>query len=243
MKKISSILENYIIGNIPMTYQEFYNYQNLVKSELHKIYSEEITIDKMVFVAKQSFDNPKRIKSIINYANSNMLLCEWIIEKFKCSTLEELFNSIKRESKNLFSPEGSYFNNVLEKLIYTEGIGIKNEEFAAKFVEDFLAQREIETKVFRTETDCHDDLIEGIDLYFDYKGRKITCQVKPLKDVKEVGPNLGILSSGKLKPYKVNYLIFVNSKKNKAIMFHNKDVTYDNKTAIIKAENLVASKN
>lgn len=239
MRKITSLLENRILGPIIMTSNDFDNYQNLVKSEIDKIYSEKVTIDNMIFVAKQSFDSPQRLKSIINYANSNINLCEWIVKKFECISIVDLFNTIREESLNLFSPEGKYFQTVLEKLTNTEAIGIRNEEFAAKYLQDFLAQKQINTKVKRTETDCGDDLLRGIDLYFDYNGKKITSQVKPLKDIKISDEKIEILSSGKLKPYSVHYLLFVNLKENKVIMFRNKNVTYDNKTVYINTDSLI----
>ena len=239
MRKITSLFENYTFGPIIMTYNDFYNYQNLVKSEIDKIYSEKVTIDNMTFVAKQSFDSPQRLKSIINYANSNTNLCEWIVEKFECISIVDLFNTIREESLNLFSPEGKYFQKVLKTLTNTEAIGIRNEEFAAKYLQDFLAQKQINTKVYRTETDCGDDLLRGIDLYFDYNGKVITSQVKPLKDIKISDEKIEILSSGKLKPYSVHYLLFVNFKENKVIMFRNKNVTYDNKTVYINTDSLI----
>ena len=50
MRKITSLFENYTFGPIIMTYKDFYNYQNLVKTEIDKIYSEKVTIDTIVLL-------------------------------------------------------------------------------------------------------------------------------------------------------------------------------------------------
>ena len=240
MNKITEILENYTIGPISLSYSEFGSYQRKIKDQLEKLYADTVTIDNIVFVAKQSFDNTQRLKSIINYANSNITLCGWIVKNFNCTKKDDLFNVIETESKNLFAPDGPYFNEVIKILSRTEFYGIQNEEFAAKYLEGFLKQNSIDSKVYRTETDCEDDLIKGIDLYFDYNGKKITCQVKPLKELhNKVKSMFEVVSSGKLKPYSVHYLIFVNYKQNKLIMFKNKGVTFEDKTAFIHLRNLV----
>jgi len=240
MNKITEILENYTFGPISLSYGEFGIYQRKIQDQLRKLYTDTVTIDNIVFVAKQNFDNPQRLKSIINYANSNNILCENIVKKFNCNTKEDLFNIIETESKNLFTPDGAYFNEVLRILTKTELYGIQNEEFAAKYLEGFLKQNSIDSKVYRTETDCEDDLLKGIDLYFDYNGKKITCQVKPLKELhNNMRSMFEIVSSGKLKPYSVHYLIFVNYKQNKLIMFKNKIVTYKDKTVFIHLRNFV----
>ena len=157
------------------------------------------------------------------------MLCNWIVSNFNCITKNDLFNVIQTHSEDLFLPTGQYFQSVISKLRITESHGIKNEEYAANYLKGLLHNKQIDVNVLRTETDCRDDLILGIDLYFDYKGDKITCQVKPFKSISVVGDFLKVESSGKLKPYNVTYLIFVDFKQDKAYLFRNKGATYDDK--------------
>jgi hypothetical protein len=233
MIKFTSINENYIFGKIILSYKDFKEYQDLVKLKFSSLYDNIIEIEGISFVAKQDFDTPNRLKSIINYSNSNILLCSWIVDYFNCNTKLELFNIISTEYANLFSPSGKYFDIVLSKLRLTESNGIKNEEFAAEVISDFLKKKNIDSKVYRTETDCRDDLFLGIDLYFMYNGKKITCQVKPFKSISIQGESIKIESSGKLKPYSVNYLIFADFKTRTSCLFRNIGVTYYDKTATI----------
>lgn len=240
MKKFTLISENYTFGNFSLSYNDLIEYQKLVKSELDILYTEKIELEGFIFVARQSFDSPNRIKSIINYANSNIMLCSWIVENFNCNSKSELLNVIQNHSAELFLPTGKYFNDVIEKLIITESYGIKNEEYAANYLMGLLQNKQIQTTVLRTETDCRDDLILGIDLYFMYNGNKITCQVKPFKSISELGDKLQVTSSGKLKPYKVNYLIFVDFKKDKAYLFKNKGAEYKDKVVTLPKSSYIS---
>lgn len=247
MRKFTSLNESYKVGSISLSYDDFKEYQNLVKRNVDNLYSEKVNIDGLIFVARQDFDTPNRMKSIINYANSNILLCSWIVDKFRCSNKSELFDIINKEASNLFLKGGQYFNDVINKLTITESYGVKNEEYAAKIISDFISKKGIDSsKVYRTETDCRDDLLLGIDLYFTYKDhrfggveKKITCQVKPLKSFKEESDKFVVVSSGKLKPYSVHYLIFVDAKSNKYLLFRNKGATYKDNIVNIPSSSLV----
>lgn len=240
MKKFTLISENYTFGNFSLSYSDFIEYQNLVKSKLDILYDEKIELEGFIFVARQSFDSPSRIKSIINYANSNIMLCNWIVENFNCNNKSELLNVIQTHSEDLFLPTGQYFNAVITKLRITESYGVKNEEYAANYLKGLLHNKKIEANVLRTETDCRDDLILGIDLYFMYNGNKITCQVKPFKSISDLGDKLQVTSSGKLKPYNVNYLIFVDFKKDEAYLFKNKGAEYKDKVVTLPKSSYVS---
>jgi hypothetical protein len=136
----------------------------------------------------------------------------------------------------------------LGKLQITESSGIRNEEYGVKILTNILREKGIASKVYRTETDCRDDLLHGIDLYFNFKNsqgvdKKATCQVKPLKSYSEEGDTFKVVSSGKLQPYNVNYLMFVDTAAKRALLFKNSDmVRYQDKTVYIPISQLLLVK-
>lgn len=230
------------LGNFNISYNNFIKYQNIVRSIILKsLYKDKIINDDGIdFVSNLPFDNPERIKSIINYASSNIYLCSSIVKDFGIKNEKELINFIYDNKNDLFLQDGKYFKYVLTKLIKTEAIGVKNEESAAKhltyYIKNKLGQ---DIKVSRTDTDCRDDLLHGIDLFFYIKERKFTCQVKPLKSVSTLDDRYIIRSFGKIKKLKVDYLIFIDIVKDKFMLFQNKNVTLSGYNLIIDKGSLV----
>ena len=244
MIKISSILENHIFSNFTMSYDEFIDYQNFIRYILRKIYPNNIiTIDNLSFISPLPFDDPNRIRSIINYANSNILLCKWFIDEFKIQSKEELKKFINDNKDDIFIQGGKYFNIVLEKLTATVKIGEENEKMAAIFLKSVIDQKtNTQSSVVRTPTDSKEDLLEGIDLYFMFKNKKYTCQVKPLKSVELIDNKYIIESSGKIKPYdNIHYMLFIDNKRAKYFLFQNKNVIIDNNILTFDKEKYVSS--
>lgn len=232
---------NFNLGNFNISYNNFIKYQNIVRSVLLKLYkSKIINIEGINFISNLPFDNPNRIKSIINYAPSNIYLCASLIKEFDLKNEKELISFIYDNKNELFLKNGKYFNKVIDKLTRTENVGVKNEKLAAKQLSFYIKNKlNKNIEVIRTETDCKDDLMYGIDLYFYIDNKKYTCQVKPLKSISNLGDSFVVKSSGKIKKYDVDYLIFVNSFSNKIVLFQNKGVSLNGYNLIIDKKSLV----
>lgn len=248
MKKSSKILETVQLGLFDLNKEEFDQYKNKVNRYLHQIYPQKINIDGMIFVATQKFDEQTRIKSIINYANTNITLIKSLVKIFSIESTAELFNVIDENYKDLFLPNGQYFENTLRILRRTEQIGVENELLAAMFLQNVIKQKlGIDVEVKRTNTDSKEDLIEGIDLFFSISGERYTCQVKPLKsmtpDTKTMAQpvNYTIKSSGRIKEYNVNYWVFIDRTNQKYAVFRNKKVTISYETVTFDKSSFVSS--
>lgn len=220
------------LGGFSVTWQERGTYEALVRSKLSSIYNNFVEAPgpdgkTIKFIGAQSFDTEGRWKSIINYADSNNKLANWIVYNFKCKSFQDLINTVNREYQNLYSPDGKWSATVLEKLKETEESGIRNEVFATEMIKKDMEQKGKQVQIKRTVTDSWDDCILGIDLILEFSGRKFTCQVKPYTSIniqRKTRPGLGfyeIQTPSKVKAYKVDYMVFVNTQLNSVFVFEN----------------------
>lgn len=242
MKKSSQLFESITVGLLNLSDQEFNQYKNFIKSSLDKIYPNKVNIENLTFVGPQKFDYPGRYKSIINYANTNMTLLKSIVDKFSIESTQELFNFLNQNYKEILSPEGQYFQNTLDILKRTEDYGNQNEILAAQFMQNVIKEKTGQNvEVKRTNTDSKEDLIDGVDVYFILDGKKYICQVKPLKEMSFNNQNYTIVSSGRIKPYKVDYWIFVDRNRQKFAAFKNRNASISNYTLTFDKNSFVSS--
>ena len=246
MKKSSVIFESVQLGSFLMSDQEFKQYMNLVQTFLFKIYSDKVSIGRLQFVGRQSFDHQGRYKSIINYANTNINLLTSIVRDFSIQSCKELFDFLKSDYIKIFSPDGSYFSNTLDILKKTEESGDQNEQLASVYMSFVIKQKTgQDIQVQRTVKDSIDDIIDGVDLYFTLDGKKYTCQVKPLQYARVRVNNFDqpseymVVSSGRIKEYKVDYFIFVNKRTQKFIVFKNRNATIHENTVTFPKSSFV----
>lgn len=248
MKKFSSIIES--VNVYGFSKNQYSNIRDLIDSLLHSMY-ETVTIEGIngKFVETQSWEDTNRLKSILNYANTNRLLLIELSNLFKLNSYDEIYQFIKDNSKELFIKGEKYFDIVLNKLKLTEEVGIKNEEYAAEFLKNNF--KDMNCKPRRTETDFYDDLILGIDIYFTVSSlknrtlgnREYTVQVKPLVESELTNGVYNVKTAGVVKNYKVDYYIFVNRKQKKILMFRNKTTSVSGNIYYFKNTDYVVSIN
>lgn len=220
------VFESVTAGPLNLNEQEFKQYKNMISDYLIQIYPNKVNIEDLKFIGPQKFDNPGRFKSIINYANTNTTLLKSIVEKFSIESVVELFNFLKQHNRDILAPEGQYFQDTLDILKRTESYGIQNETLAAQFFQNVIKEKTgQDVQVKRSETDSKEDLIDGIDLFFEFNGKRYTCQVKPLVEIKNDGENWVVVSNGRIKPYKVSYYIFVDRNRQRFVAFKNRNVS------------------
>ena len=86
------------------------------------------------------------------------------------------------------------------------------------------------------------DAFKGIDLIVNIGERKYTAQVKPFSNMKNEDGKITVYDTGNVKPYNVNWLIFINTKSNKILIFENNPVkdhhqyVFDEKSLIHEIE-------
>lgn len=248
MKKIlefADFFEKFQLGGISVNKRQRSIYENLVRSKLESIYNNFIEApgpdNKTIkFVGVQSFDSEGRWKSIINYADSNNKLANWIVRNFECKTFANIIDTLNREYQNLYSPDGKWFSKVIEILHETEESGIRNEVFAVEMIKKSMEESGKQCQIKRTVTDSWDDCILGIDLVLEYSGKKYTCQVKPYTSM-ELLPGMEVYklqTTSKVKEYEVDYMVFVNIELKSVIVFENKGVKAELKSFLLPKKSL-----
>jgi transketolase C-terminal domain/subunit len=68
------------------------------------------------------------------------------------------------------------------------------------------------------------DAFKGIDLIVIVDGKKHTAQVKPFSVMKKDEDKITIMDTGNVKPYNVDWMIFINTKSNKILIIENNPI-------------------
>jgi hypothetical protein len=234
MKKFTSIQESVPTSKFLITDKQWYFYKRKIEEILKSFYNQISITDLdggvLNFVERQNWENPNRVKSIINYANTNHLLLYYLVDSnSSIIDFNSLINFLENNKTDLFVKGGKYFDTVISKLSESEETGIRNEEYACRYLKSYIDSIGKSCNIERTDNDCNADLILGIDIYFTIESsdRKWTVQVKPLKGFVIKDNKYEIISSGMIKKYKINYYIFTNTKTNRAMIFKSTDVIVD----------------
>ena len=72
------------------------------------------------------------------------------------------------------------------------------------------------------------DAIKGVDLAITLNGKRYTAQVKPFSTILKEDGKITVKDTGNVKPYDVDWLIFINTKSNKILIFENKPIKNHN---------------
>lgn len=209
----------YSRGTIYFSQYEHRILTNIIQEELKNLWSDHnfITIPGVrgSFLERLNFENPRRIKSILNYLNTNINFRKFIANKYnKVNNYDTLVEAFLENSTELISYSGKYFNDVLEILKRTETIGIENEIKSAQILQQSIKNilaKDVYVQI--TDPDSYDDLIDGVDLFFDIGEDTSTIQVKPLQNISKRENQIWVQSSGVQKKYDVDFIIFINGGK------------------------------
>lgn len=235
------------LSKIIITDEQMREYSIIIRDLLGKLYPESIELSGIPFIKTQEFENPIRKRSILNYLNTNITFLKWLCRNFDINYYEDIIKTISKNSKELFLPGGQWFDKTIDILKTTEKIGELNEFKACNILKGIIKEKlneEIEVK--KTQTDSEEDILFGIDIFFELDGKIYTCQVKPLKEYKLENGTYIIKSSGRLKYYEnVHYIIFVNNNKQENvteyILFKNRIIDISGTLITIGFENMVSS--
>jgi len=230
MKSFSKLNEEVInLERFELTETQFREYQDLIYEVLQKglyVHKVEAIVGLGLFIKALSDDEKEgRDFSILNKVNTNITLLRWLVTKlFKVNAFYELKAKIRENKFALFTPDGRFYSQVRNILVNTERQGILNEEFAArrlKFAIKKILNVDVDPKV--TTPMSREDMINGVDITFTLNDKQYTCQVKPLikSILKNDGQITSITSSGRIKPYNTNYLIFVDMAEQESIIVRN----------------------
>jgi len=128
--------------------------------------------------------------------------------------------------KEIFTKNNEDFINIIKVLKKLWDRGQKSEDNVYKKIEThFKGDAKVE-KIGGHGQKL--DAFKGVDLIINLNGKPYTAQVKPFSSASKIKDRIELLNTGNVKPYNVDWLIFINPKTNRVMIFDNKPISNEN---------------
>jgi superoxide dismutase, Fe-Mn family len=140
--------------------------------------------------------------------------------------ISRLVKSLDRFKSQIFTKNNEEFINIIKVLKKLWDRGQKSEDDVLSKIEKYFGD-----SVKLEKTGGHGqktDAFEGVDLIVTLEGKKHTAQIKPFSSMSKVKDKISLKDTGNVKPYSVDWLIFINTKTNKILIFENKPIKNHN---------------
>lgn len=125
--------------------------------------------------------------------------------------------------KEIFTKNNQDFINIIKVLKKLWDRGQKSEDNVSKKIENYFEGNAKVEKV--GEHGAKKDAFKGVDLIVKMGDTEYTAQVKPFSTVSIIGDKVELLDTGNVKPYKTDWLVFINPKNNKILIFNNNPIS------------------
>ncbi len=244
MNRYSQINEDYDLGKLKITTNQFYNYKSFIDSILNLLYDpskRENIPDLGLFIkALPSEKSDGREFSILNKINTNLAVLRFLVKELDPIDYDNLKYIINDLKNDIFFEDGKYFQEIRRIIKGTESVGERNEILVMEYIKNIVKVKfNQDVEMRRSPTSSYKDLILGVDVEFNLNGKEYTCQVKPLVSKQIIGEFFQIESSGNIKKYKTNYIAFSNFRTSEVLLFQNKEVSFVGKSIKINKSFLV----
>lgn len=143
-------------------------------------------------------------------------------EKRNVTEVVRLIKALDHFKKEIFTKNNEDFINIIKVLKKLWDRGQKSEDEVLTKIEKHFGQGSSVEKIGGHGQKS--DAFKGIDLIVNIGDRKYTAQVKPFSNIKNEEGKITVFDTGNVKPYNVNWLIFINTKSNKILIFENNPV-------------------
>jgi hypothetical protein len=128
--------------------------------------------------------------------------------------------------KQIFTKNNEDFINIIKVLKKLWDRGQKSEDNVQKKLENYF---EGEAKVEKIGGHGQKrDAFKGVDMVIEKDGKTHTAQVKPYSTASIDGDKVSLSDTGNVKPYNVDWLIFIQPKTNKILIFDNHPLQNEN---------------
>jgi hypothetical protein len=140
--------------------------------------------------------------------------------------VERLINALDHFKKDIFTKNNEDFINIIKVLKKLWDRGQKSEDNVQKKLEDYF---EGEAKVEKIGGHGQKaDAFKGVDMIIKKDDKTYTAQVKPYSTTTVEEDNVKLFDTGNVKPYNVDWLIFIQPKSNKILIFNNNPLQNEN---------------
>jgi Fe-Mn family superoxide dismutase len=171
----------------------------------------------LVKAVNRQIENIGRTDKIFNFSfKENRTLKE----------VERFLNALDHFKKQIFTKNNEDFINIIKVLKKLWDRGQKSEDNVQKKLEDYF---EGDAKVEKIGGHGQKrDAFKGVDMVIEKDGKTHTAQVKPYSTSTIDGDKVALSDTGNVKPYNVNWLIFIQPKTNKILIFDNHPLQNEN---------------
>ncbi len=140
-------------------------------------------------------------------------------EKRTITEVSRLIKALDHFKKEIFTRNNEDFINIIKVLKKLWDRGQKSEDEVLSKIEKHFGETSSVEKIggHGQKTDA----FKGIDLIVNIGDKKYTAQVKPFSNTKNENNKITVFDTGNVKPYNVDWLIFINTKSNKILIFEN----------------------
>jgi Fe-Mn family superoxide dismutase len=143
-------------------------------------------------------------------------------EKRTVAEVSRLLNALDFFKKEIFTKNNQDFINIIRVLKKLWDRGQQSEDKVLSKIEKYFGENSSVEKIGGHGQ--KNDAVKGIDLIVNVGNKKYTAQVKPFSSIKKDGNKITILDTGNVKPYNVDWMIFINTKSNKILIIENNPI-------------------
>lgn len=210
---------------------------NILKKVFNHFWVDDTTDEMSGFYGLES----KEGRSILNNLNTNFnsfcLLTKTLNEQItdpkdkfdfslkenrNISEINRLINELDIHKNKIFTKDNEGFINIIKVLIKLWNRGKKTENDVTTKLSEYFGDKSLIKQISRHGE--KNDAIKGIDLIIELNGKKYTAQIKPFSNIKNQNGKITVFDTGNVKPYRVNWLIFINTKSKRILIFNNKPI-------------------
>jgi hypothetical protein len=140
--------------------------------------------------------------------------------------IDRLVKALDHFKTQIFTKNNEEFINIIKVLKKLWDRGQKSEDDVLVKIEKYFGDS---AKLEKTGGHGQKtDAFKGIDITIILDGKKHTAQVKPYSTMTKEDGKITMKDTGNVKPYDVDWLIFINTKSNKVLIFENKPIKNHN---------------
>jgi hypothetical protein len=224
--KISKIYQNGITNILKKVFNQFWVKSN--KEEMSGFYGIESTDGRSILNnLNTNFNTFCLLTKIINTQIDSNKISE---KKFNFSqkekrNLNEVIRLIKLLNyfkKDIFTKNNKEFLNIIKVLKKLWDRGQESENIALSKIKNYFG---VDSSIEKIGGHGQkNDAFKGIDLIINLDNKKHTSQVKPFSNLKKENSKITIFDTGNVKSYNVDWLIFINTKSKKILIFKNNPI-------------------
>ena len=140
--------------------------------------------------------------------------------------ISRLIKAIDHFKTKIFTRNNQDFINIIKVLKKLWDRGQKSENDVFVKIEKYFGDSATLEKIGGHGQ--KEDAIEGVDLKITLEGKEYTAQIKQFSTMGNEKGKITVKDTGNVKPYDVDWMIFINTKSNKVLIFENKPIKNHN---------------